>query len=612
MANCLIEQKQFDQAGKFIENDFAAVGREAAGAVAADMQGSLLKSHLLEARAEAAQPGDPKLAEKFRQQAVHVLLGFINKRPEYREPFMEVIAPKFEGRHAKEQPPTVQLALGIWHYNKQPLEAPARASELFEMVRRNKDAGGNLRATSLWYLGLISNSQRRNRQAAVYFSELAEKYPGDPRAKDAAFNALRSLNGVLAQSKAEPHQLGKEFVEQYARVLKVLTGGWASADRKILLKHYDLGIQYETLGRTQEAIEAFGKVPSDSELYLPSRYRILDLRVQDLLDKPLPSAAKRQFALSLATNLRDYRGRAGKYAAAVAENNPERAKQVWVWAARCHMLEAQLYKDILDQPAKAISAAREAAERWRTVPNIEAVTQEFVVRVLLETGQTDQAVAILEKFRGAESLLAETINQIRVRIDRLEIQTDTQSRGQLRKYRQAYRVFAERLYRTATARKLPEEQMYPFEQARAGAYEFGSRQEAAEALELYEKLDKARPNEAMNIRGLARCYRRLGKNKQAMDHYDRLIDGLPEKSAVWWRAQLERLEFFLEAYADNAEGLRDALLHIRQLRRYFGGGLGGFHKQFGVIEGKAGELLKAASPTGMSAGKTGGPLPAGL
>ena len=115
-----------------------------------------------------------------------------------------------------------------------------------------------------------------------------------------------------------------------------------------------------------------------------------------------------------------------------------------------------------------------------------------------------------------------------------------------------------------------------------------------------------------NIRGLARCYRRLGKNKQAMDHYDRLIDGLPEKSAVWWRAQLERLEFFLEVYADNAEGVRDVLLHIRQLRRYFGGGLGGFHKQFGVIEGKAGELLKAASPTGMSAGKTGGPLPAGL
>lgn len=595
MARALIEQKKFVEAGNFIDGEFAAVGRAAVGPVAVEMQSSLLKSRLLELQAESVRPANPQRGEELTGQSIQILLDFIKKRPEYREAFMEVIAPKFEGRDAEGQPPAIQVALGVWHYNKRTAEDIAHASELFLAVRKRPDAGYSAEAAALWYLGLISNSRRQNRQAAVYFVELAEKHPRDPRAKDAALNALRSLNGILEDKSAEPHELGKEFVEQYAHVLKVLTRGWAGSDPNVRLKCYDLGIQYETLGRAAEAVEAFGQVPADSELYLPSRYRILDLRVQELLDKPLPAGAKRQLASNLITELSEYRLRASEYANQVVRAKPARAGQVRSWAARCHMLEAQLYKDILDQPTTAIDVARRAAADWPAETNIQAVSQQFVVRVLLETGQTDQAIEILEKLTGAEELLAETVNQIRVRIDRLEVQTDPSSAAEIQKYRKAYRVFAERLYGTAKGRGLSAKQMYPFEQALAGAYEFGTAEEAAKALEMYRKLDEARPSEAMNIRGLARCLRRVGKSKEAMEYYDRLIDGLPGKSASWWRAQLERLEFFLEAHGDDADGLRDLLVHIRQLRRYFGGGLGGFHKQFGVIEGKVAQLLKATS-----------------
>ena len=603
MARSLIEQKQFAQAKKFIEQDFAAVGREAASQVAVDMQSSLLMSHMLDLQARAIKPVNPHKADQLVEQSIQVLLDFIDKRPEYREAFMEVIAPKFEGRDAKGQPPAIQVALGIWYFNKKTPEDGARAAELFGTVRRNKGAGETVHATALWYLGLISNSQRRNREAALFFGELAGSHPRDRRAKDAAFYALRSLNGILKEKKAEPHQLGKEFVEQYAGVLKVLTDGWANVDPEVRLKYYDLGIQYETLGRTSEAIQAFSKVPSDSELYVPSRYRILDLRVQELLDAPLPGSAKRQLASSLITELSEYRRRAGKF-----EGDPGRVEQVRNWAARCQMLEAQLHKDVLDEPDRAIEVARRAAKDWPTVPDIEAVTQEFVVRVLLETGKTEDAMKILETFRGAEVLLAEMVNQIRTRIDRRELDTDPQAQQELEKYRQAYRVFANRLHKFALDKKLSAQQMYPFEQALAGAFEF-SAEDAAKALALYEKLDRARPNEAINIRGLARCYRRLGRNKEAMEYYDRLIEGLPEGSAAWWRAQLERLRFFLQTHVGDAEGLKDALVHVRQLRRYKGSQLGGFHRQFGAIEGEVNDLLKSLAPP---ASPGGTPPPASL
>ncbi len=598
MARALIEQRLFDQASSFIQADFATVGRQAVGEVAVEMQSSLLKSRLLEAQAQSLKPPDAQKSERLMGQSIQVLLDFIEKRPEYREAFMEVIAPKFEGRDAADQPPEIQVALGVWQYNKKTPEGMARAARLFETVRADPKAGDSAHATALWYLGVISNVERKNLQAGMYFRELAEKHPRDTRAEEAAWNALRSLNGILVERKTEPRDLGKEFVEQYAGVLKVLTDGWASTSREVRLKYYDLGTQYEVLGRTTEAIDAYLKVPSDSELYLPSRYRILDLRVQDLLDKPLPSEAKRQLATNLVTELRSYRARAREYIDQVKEADPERAKQVRSWAARCHLLEAQLCKDVLDDAPQAIRLAQQAARDWPEVPDIEAVSQQFVVRVLLETGQTDQAIGILEKLKGAEDLLVEMINQIRVRIDRLELQAEADSQAQLRKYRQAYRAFAERLYDSAQGRNLTPEQMYPFEQALAGALEQGSQEDATRALAMYEKLDAAKPNEAGNIRGLARCYARLGRSKQAMEQYDKLLSGLPEGSAAWWRVQIERLEFCLSAYGKDADALKDVLVHIRQLRRFKGSALGDYYKQFGVIEGRATDLLKAAAPNG--------------
>jgi len=594
LARCLIEQGQFAKANEFIESDFARIGRQTAGAVAAEMQGTLLRSHMLEAQAASVEASDPGQARQLREQSLRALLEFIDEHPQYRLAFLEVIGPKFENGDVEGSPPAIQAALGTWHYSKKSPAGFARAEELFEMVLRNSGAAEDARATALWYLGLICSAQERNLLAATRFTELAEKHPKDPRAKHAALNAVISLNAVVKAKNVEPRELGNDFLAQYAHALEVLVSGWAESDEKIRLYYYDLGMQYEELGRNREAIEAFKKVPAESELSVFSRYKVLNLSVQELLDRPGSNEAKRDAAGTLLSELGAYVRLARQYAAGA---KPDRAEKVRTWAAKCRMLEAQLYKDVFNDASQAIGAARRAAQEWPNIPGINEITEEFIVRVSLEAGRTDEAIEVLQGLPGADKLVAETVRQIQVRIDRLETQTDPQSRQKLRDYREAYRVFAERLHESAKARNLTKEQMYPFDLALAGAYEFGTEEQAAEALELYLKLDQVRPNEATNIRGLARCYRRLGKYSQAMKQYDRLIDGLPECSNAWWRAQLERLQFFIELPTRTSGSLEDVISHISVLRRFKGSKLGGLWEQFAALENKAKRLLGKSSPT---------------
>lgn len=593
-ARCLIEQGKFTQAGTFIEKDFTTIGREAMGAVAADMQASLLRSRLLEAQAGSLKASDPKRAAELEGQSVQVLLDFVAERPEYREAFMEVIGPKLARTDPGKRGPKTEVALGIWYFNKKTPEALAEAAGKFQSVDKKEHEGSKIHATALWYLGVIRNAQRQNLPAASYFRRFAQLYgKTDPRGKNAAMNAVKSIHGYLAEKGLEPHQLDKSFIEDYRDALKVLVDGWGETDPKIRLYYYDLGIQHETLGQVPEAIVAFSKVPSDSELRMHSAYRILDLSVQRALADRGAGYGAQRAALRLVSELQNYRARAGKY---LAEAPPARAKLVRAWAAKCHLLEAQLYREILEDPAKAIQAARDAPKQWPEVPDIESISREFIVRVQLESGQTEQAIQELQALRGAEELVAATIAQIRTRIARLEIRTDPRSARELAKYRQAYKAFAARLYKFAEARYRddPEKdkKMYRFAQALAGAYEFGTKEEAEDALRRYERLHKERPKDGDNIRGIARCYRRLGNHKAAGEQYERLVRGLPEDTEAWWRAQLERLQFFLAAYGSDAEVVDDVLLHIRQLRRFKGWKLGGFRSGFAALEDRAKELVR--------------------
>ena len=359
--------------------------------------------------------------------------------------------------------------------------------------------------------------------------------------------------------------------------------------------HYELGMMYDILGRNDDALAAFNNVDPNSELYLPSRSRILSLRAEILFDSTAPPETRQRLAVDLIRDLRSYCRRARTYAN--KSTDKLRKKQVLGWGAECDMVIAQIFKDVLNQPAQSVAQAEKVPRDWPEIKGLKRRSREFVIRVLLEGGQTDDAVKQLltlveQNPEGAEGLIAKAIDQIHVRILRLEFRHDAESKKKLADLQKAYRVFAEKLYKWAGQSKLPADQMYGFEQALAIAYASSDNvEEVKKAQNLFGRLDKEKSGQSMNVLGLARCLARLGKNTEAMKQYDRLVVGLPRKSAQWWRAQLERLQFALRICADNAKDLENIRLRVRVLRG-IDPKMGEYWELFNAIESKASELLK--------------------
>lgn len=608
-----IDRKQFDQADKQIQA-FVTQGAKLTGVakVAVDMQASLLRFKTKMERAEQHKKTDPKQYEKLRGQGGQELLAFVEKHPQYREAFWDVIAALFEDADPGSLDPSMQLALGVKEFFKRTDEGYQRAERLFLAVVRSAKATDDLKASALSYLALIRNDQRRNLEAAAFFRELAEKYPKNPKAKESALNAVKSYNGILKEQNVPARKLGMDFLRGYARALKVLAAGWGRDDPEIRAYYFPLGLALEDLGRNKEAVEALKQIPEGSELYMPSRYRILEVNVSSLLDAPnMRPHLRRQLANNLIRDLTAYMGRVRLYASKTA--NKQRREVVLGWGAECGMLIAQLYKDVLNEPAEAMQRARELAAdpSWKQVPGIARRSQQFVVALLLEAGQPEKAVPVLlalmegDDATGAEKLLAQAVGQIGDRIERLLFSADPADKAKLKELRNAYKLFAEELYKFVDkSANVTDKQKAPFKQALAHAYEFGSEAEARKSLELYQQLNKQNPNDASIIRGLARAYREMGEPKQAMDHYYRLRRCLPGQSPHWWRAELEYWEYALEIHAGSKAELAKIPVQMHILRDT-DRDMGGYWKRFNELEARAEALLGSKAPAGATSRRNG-------
>ncbi len=601
-----MDQAQFDQARTAIA-DFRARGTrlvEDGGVleVTVDFQEALLNSRLLEVRAKAVRDKDPEEAEKLEGQSLQALLDFLDQYPAYETLLLELIAAKHEGKDATGLSSPIKVALGRRAFERASAKSTdqaqrkkllANAEEFLELALADKKADASVHAMALWHLALVNNKQGDNDPAAEYFRRLAAEHPDDPNAERAARNAVISLQGALKEKKTEPADMGVDFVRRYKEALKVLVARLDSKDPQLDLYHYEYAQQLKTLALDEEAMAIFDRIKAASEYYLPSRFEILVLRTRTLINADLSAAAKRPAALSLMTDLRSYRDRAAKYKSA----RGERVREVRGWGAECDLMIAQVTMDVLNLPSEAVRAAMEVAKRWPDVPEAKRRAQQFIVRRWLEKGSVEEAIAPLVKMLDQEEtvdLVAEAIDQIRERIETLQYHTDEEARAKLGKLRGAYKVFARKLYDWSKAKwagsKDRDRRMYAFKQALAGACESGSEPEAGEALAIYQELAKQNADDWLNIRGLARCYRRLGNTDEAKKHYERLTEGLPEMSTPWWRAQLELLGFYVQAFGDKAEALEMMLLQIHRLR-VRDNKMSGYRKQFSDLERRVLRLL---------------------
>ncbi|HUU22267.1 MAG TPA: tetratricopeptide repeat protein [Phycisphaerae bacterium] len=589
--------------------------------VAVDMRVALLLYKIDMVRAEAFAQADPAKYVEMRGEAGKHLVDFTDKYPDYRKPLAEIIAPLLADRDPSKIDPSMILLLADKEVGKETPEGDKRTEELLKALLNNPQAAAATKAGALWRLALLKNRQRLNLEAAEYFRELAEKHGSDPNARNAALNAVKSYEAILAEEqKKNPTRqvdalsMGARFGQGYVRALEVLVAGWGGSDPKINSYNYELGLLYDAMDRYSEAIAAFSKIPRTSELYLPSGFRIQQLRVRQLLDSPLANKAARQAtAQALIRDLEQYMTRARQYLRATSD--AARIAEVRQWGGECGLLVAQLYKEALDDAARAMAEARRTGDDpdWKLAPGIQRDCQRLVIGVLLERGRVEQKViddlaelVNTDDSAGTDYLLDRAIAQIAERIERLTYSRDPADKTTLQGLRTSYRLFAEKLQSSLSARGgLTEKQADALKQAVAQAYEFGTVEEVRKSLALYEELARTRPNDANIIRGMARAHRVLGEPRQAIELYDRLRHGLPEGSAAWWRMELERIQYAIDVYKDDEAGLKAIALHVKMLRRRKGadgldGTLGGYEIQFGEVENAARhrlETLAVARPT---------------
>jgi tetratricopeptide (TPR) repeat protein len=243
--------------------------------------------------------------------------------------------------------------------------------------------------------------------------------------------------------------------------------------------------------------------------------------------------------------------------------------------AQMDLLAAQLQLDVLALPKDARAMAEQAAKDWSAVPGMNDHCLRVMIQTYLKEQNLAKAFELFDKIQqGAEDVVGQIVVQVRQRIESLDPVRDA---VELKQYLDNYVRFAEMLHATAETRFKAnaagkpadwlDKQMYSYRQNVACAYEYSDDKERlAKALELYRTLAKQNKQDAVNLRGMARCNRKLTANIEAMNQYNALVAGLEKRSPAWWKAQLERLQFAVQVSASSPEEIKKIALEMKLLQ----------------------------------------------
>ena len=171
---------------------------------------------------------------------------------------------------------------------------------------------------------------------------------------------------------------------------------------------------------------------------------------------------------------------------------------------------------------------------------------------------------------------------------------------ELKELMSVFPQFAEKVFEAAKAAvaanpKAPPDAMYPYSQVKALAYEYtDDKEKNKQGLDMYVALNKQKKDDAINIRGMARCYRKLGANMESMNCYNQLVNGLRRLSPDWWKAQLERAQFCVEANSTKTDEIRKVLLELRRLSDE-DATMGGMAAKFKEVQAKGRQAVPTAT-----------------
>ncbi len=240
---------------------------------------------------------------------------------------------------------------------------------------------------------------------------------------------------------------------------------------------------------------------------------------------------------------------------AKASNHPQEAQRLSALACDMDFNVAEFLAGPIGSPPRALAHLDDLEKRRGADPDAMEKSQALRVAILLEQGHTAQAVEAVRSWRGRfgdkeASLVSRVAFSVRQRIRELSLSPSRQE--QAKAWRSTYREFAEQAYALAQQAGSVD---YAHHQMLAEAWVETGRSD--EALEVFQKLDSEKPNDARNLQGMARCQWLTGHYASAVDLYRRLSEGVSptEQGPLWWRVQLDMAQCIRQGAGENPRRL---------------------------------------------------------
>ena len=429
---------------------------------------------------------------KRLNQARMVFVDFINNHPgnvTAQSTLMDIIARKYgsdlffkDTEKAKSADSLVLLAVAMSEKKTSP-EAVAKSAKLLKIVLSREDPiSKELEPTALWNMALLQNRLKKNIEAGTRFIAIAKQFPQHKLAPKAAEFGVMSFAGVLAEHRKNNKPISGKLRRMFVDALEILLGNaeWIK-NPEIAKRFYDLGWQYEKLTDNtdqaaekielrRKAVQAYRKVPqADAGEYMDALRLSNELEIK-LMDSYPDDAQRVSRAAELIKNLKQYSKRSVSEAQkAIEAGNTALGKNLRIWGAQADFNVAVATYSYLNQNKQAITMLRDLPKLWPDTPVLEE-SSEFLIRKLIEQGQTRQAIVEVEQFnrkypQRSSQLIELVIENIQSAIRLLK--SDPRKERQLRGYREGYRQFAKILYdkavgdpKTPPIRLLDMKQMY--------------------------------------------------------------------------------------------------------------------------------------------------------
>jgi tetratricopeptide (TPR) repeat protein len=619
LVRCLVDRGDFAQA-KPVAEAFRSWALSVEGSNArlrADARQAVLLHELYSRWADSVRSARPQEAAGLDQKAQESLADFLRRHgePRVQGAFAEVVAEKYASSPAEVSlSPMVALALARHEAASSSAAAQDRAmARLQKLCETPGDSSGEVRAPAMWQLGVLYNQRKQIQEAETMFARLSVSYPNHPMAKDAARNALICCQNLFRASPGN-----SALRAEYIRAAEFLLAhpGWASPQES---REIQMQLGEQCRRTATEATESSRKI----EFYRRAMVACDAVGPEGLigLDAAFDSLAARKELLALgdssvtaASVAEGFRALAGK-----AQDAAESAAKAGVQESARHCRDlgaiadfqaATVYYEKLGRRDEAMKILAEMDARWPGASS-GAQSAEYEIRALLEQERIEPAIARTRQFcrsypAQSASLLTHLAGQARRSIAALRTQEGHEA--DLARYRKAYLAFAEELYRQVQHQPLPNR----YSQTQLYAEALLESGQAAQAVELFRTLrtfDASRrktgaassseagknpqPQDAVNVQGLARAYRRLGRYEPSLECYYELSQGLDREKfpSEYWAAELEYCQCMLEAFGRDPHALDRLGVRIRQLRM-LDPRMGGLSAQFDGIEEHAGRLSR--------------------